>query len=479
METGKRGIQTIEQRQRQVIIRLTNENRKLRERVVILEAENKFLKEKLEKAMLYIEELQRVVFRKKHKQKGKDDDPLNQGQKGGGGNRSAESYRRAVPKPEDITDTEIHHADNCPDCQNELRRIKIVEFFQEDILSPDEWFKILKKVIRKQISIGFCPNCKKKVSQVPIPKQRVTLGENIRELIVFQSTIQQLSYSQIKEFANVCLRINISDGEIANILKNQANRLKPAFEDLKKNIRNQKGAHFDETGWKTSRGGLGDFVWAMCGIENKDVLYLFGKSRGKGNIAEMAGEQYEGIGISDNYGAYKNAFLKGKHALCWAHPHRKLRDLKDSDGLSEEKKENAKNTYREFAELYRKVRETNQQEFNRENRLEKSTELEREFDQITELHLNDPIKLKQIKNGLKVQKHCYFICITEPNIPPDNNKAERALRHLIIKRKKSFGSKTHKGAEVFSVLYSVVMSLWHRSKETFFSSYQSALSPAN
>ena len=42
----------------------------------------------------------------------------------------------------------------------------------------------------------------------------------------------------------------------------------------------------------------------------------------------------------------------------------------------------------------------------------------------------------------------YLTCLKFPGqIPMDNNKAERGLRHLVIKRKISYGSKTEKGAE--------------------------------
>ena len=79
------------------------------------------------------------------------------------------------------------------------------------------------------------------------------------------------------------------------------------------------------------------------------------------------------------------------------------------------------------------------------------------------------------------KKERYFVCITEPDIPADNNKAERVLRHLVIKRKKSLGSKTQKGADIMSVIYSVVMSLWYRGKEedenNFFINYDNAVSP--
>jgi hypothetical protein len=56
---------------------------------------------------------------------------------------------------------------------------------------------------------------------------------------------------------------------------------------------------------------------------------MLGKSRGKGNAEELIeGMSEESVGISDDYGAYKNLFKY--HQLCWAHPYRKLRDLAKS-----------------------------------------------------------------------------------------------------------------------------------------------------
>lgn len=95
---------------------------------------------------------------------------------------------------------------------------------------------------------------------------------------------------------------------------------------------------------------------------------------------------------------------------------------------------------------------------------------------MTAPHKKDPEKIVTIKSRLLKQIECYFTCITEPNIPPDNNKAERAIRHLVLKRRKSFGgSKTKKGADMMSILYSVILSLWWRDKKNFFNAYDEAL----
>lgn len=468
------------QRLKQVNTRLKNENVKLRKelkKIPTLEEENRILNLKLEKAFLLIEELQRMVFgkgKKKDTDKDRDDDLFGNGPRKES-KRDNASYRRKTPREEDITKEEHCNEINCPHCQTQLTELKKLEFFIEDILPVEEWFTVLKQVIRKWITTGYCNHCNKRVSSVEIPKQKTYLGENIRSLIVFQSTVQQLSYSQIIDFSEGVLHLQLSEGEIVNILESQAVKLEPAYLTIRENVRSSEAANMDETGWPTSKGDQGNFAWVACGANTNDILYSLGQGRGKGNIEKMLGENYSSVGITDDYNAYKNAF--SKHALCWSHPYRKIRDLMNSETLSEDKKEHCQKTFEMFSSLYEKVREINSRPFVKEEREKETIKLRIIFDQFIRSHPRDPEKLKQIKLRLGEQKECYFVCLLEPNIPPDNNKAERALRHLVIKRKKSFGSKTQKGADILSIIYSVVMSLWRTSKLDFFNSYSQALKP--
>lgn len=472
--------QTIEQRQKQVISRLKNENSKLREHVDILKEENRDFKEKLEKAMLYIEELQKYVFRGKKKDDNKkDDNDKNNKLSGVSAKRSAGSYRRPIPSSDEITNFKEHSISHCPDCNNELSKIKLLEFFEEDIIPIMEWFERLKKVTRIRIATGYCDKCKKRYSAIPIPKQKVSIGENVKQLIAFQCTVQQLSHSQIRDFLESHLHFQMSTGEIAHILSQQALKLKPAFDDLIKSIRQGLGAHMDETGYKIAFPDefSGNYAWVITSMEkgNTNAVFMLGKNRGKANAVNLLGDDYQGIGVTDDYPAYANIFKENKHALCWAHPHRKFRDLKNSDSLEKKKKKQCEYFYGQFAKLYNEVMEINQTDFVAEKRMKSKKILMSRFEEILKPNKNDPIKLRTIKNTMLEKKEKYFICITEPNIPTDNNKAERSLRHLVIKRKKSFGSKTPKGAQVMSILYSVAMSLWWKSKKDFFKSYAKVL----
>ena len=181
------------------------------------------------------------------------------------------------------------------------------------------------------------------------------------------------------------------------------------------------------------------------------------------------GEHSSSIGISDDYGAYRNLFRH--HQLCWAHPLRKLRDLTQSDSLSEGSGKRCEITYQQFARLYAEVREVCARPFDQEERVHMREQLLHRLEQIAQPDTHDPHKLATLKASLHKNSTSYFTCLLHQNIPADNNKAERALRHLVLKRKISFGSRTQGAANTMSILASVLLSLWWRKPQHFFQEY--------
>jgi len=111
-----KGIMTTEQRQKQVISRLKNENAFLRLELKKRDEEIVVLKEKLEKALLYIEELQKYVFRGKKKDDDNDSsDNILSSNTNKPVKRNRSSYRRKVPDDESITNFKEYNISKCPD----------------------------------------------------------------------------------------------------------------------------------------------------------------------------------------------------------------------------------------------------------------------------------------------------------------------------------------------------------------------------
>jgi len=46
--------------------------------------------------------------------------------------------------------------------------------------------------------------------------------------------------------------------------------------------------------------------------------------------------------------------------------------------------------------------------------------------------------------------------VADPNLPPTNNDAERALRHAVIARRISFGTRTDEGSRFYAAALSVI-----------------------
>ena len=176
---------------------------------------------------------------------------------------------------------------------------------------------------------------------------------------------------------------------------------------------------------------------------------------------QLRGKKSGSIGASDDYGCYRTLFEY--HQLCWAHPHRKFRDLAESGSLSGKALKACQRAYHDFADVYKKARATRElllgNTLSAEQKVAERLKLEKLFGQLFEPSPHDPEKLKTIRESLEKRKNDYFTFFDFPYLPLDNNKAERALRKIVIKRKKSFGCQSQNGADILSILYSVVFSM--------------------
>ncbi|MCH7622182.1 MAG: transposase, partial [Chloroflexi bacterium] len=67
--------------------------------------------------------------------------------------------------------------------------------------------------------------------------------------------------------------------------------------------------------------------------------------------------------------------------------------------------------------------------------------------------LNDPLAV-QAKLCRRMERFIkeLFVFVSDPAVPPDNNAAERSLRHLVISRKISGGTRSDQGTDTKPVL---------------------------
>lgn len=439
----KRRIEELEQR----CARLEREN-----------AEKDFI---IEKLLLRVEQLEIMVFGRK-KKKSKDHDDLPPASSGTleGPSRSAASYRRAIPKQEDITDQIRHFLRTCPDCGHALHRRERVTRFVEDI-------PLAKKIVIEQtIERGFCHHCGKVKSAMPITSQHCTLGPNVRLYVLFAVTVLGQTFEKIKTHLEMLHRLSVSDGELAVIIREGHCKLLPAMEDIERKIRKSPAAHYDETSYPVQRGEQGNYAWVKTSSNGPETVFRLGRTRGKGNAIELRGPPSDQVGVSDDYGAYDALFKN--HALCWAHPLRKFRDLAKSSALSLEHHDQCLTFYEKFCALERAVALTLTASLSDCERQKAAAKFAVEMDTLMMPDAIDPSLLAKLKNTFLNNREKYLTCLRIPGVPMTNNKAERSIRHLVIKRLLSFGSRSQKGAQAMQTIFSVLLTLrWRNPKDYF------------
>ena len=357
---------------------------KLQEDYEALKKENELLKATIaaqntliESLKLRIEELERMVFGRRKKQPASHDDDEPHGgptQRKPPSGRTPASYRRPTPPADAVTSTEEYPLSRCQDCGTALEDVKTVVRYEEDVLPLSEWWKALKRVIKRAITTGYCSHCKERKAALPITAHTVSLGRNVKQFIAFSTVILRLGYQPVKDFLLGTVRLAVSDGEITETLAGQAASLQPEFHRIGERIDAQLASHYDETSWPVQAAEQGNHAWIRTGTETPEALFLLGRSRGKGNIDDLRGkEARHQPGVTDDYPAYDHAFAD--HALCWSHPHRVLRDLAAADCLSAETRAHVSSVFREFDALYVGARAVNKTPFILEERLKKKEEL--------------------------------------------------------------------------------------------------------
>ena len=160
------------------------------------------------------------------------------------------------------------------------------------------------------------------------------------------------------------------------------------------------------------------------------------RGRGKGVVDEVLGESFGGVLVSDFYAAYNH--YPGLKQRCWAHL---LRDIRELEALYPQNTSLAR-WARSVRRLY--VRAKAGALLATRGRLV----LERRLMSLCRPFSNDPLA-PQAKLCRRIERFIkeLFVFVSHADVPPENNAAERSLRHLVVSRKVSGSTRSEQGTD--------------------------------
>jgi len=275
----------------------------------------------------------------------------------------------------------------------------------------------------------------------------VSYGNNIESLIGYFHTRQYIPFKRMKEIFGDVFNAPISEGGIHYILDKLVTKAQPAYELIKQklqsNIKYAIGS--DETGVKVN----GHKHWAWTWQNEEATFITITDNRGQISIDQTFKDGFKNsVLVHDCWASHFNTDAK-THQICIAHL---LRDLNYLNELYEHKWGQATKLLLQIALSLEKQMSVADYYVHNPRRLQ----MESRMDFLLTCNLPPHKKeLIRFQNRLKKYREYIFTFLYRPEVPPDNNASERAIRNIKVKQKISGLFRSTNGAFNFAVLRSV------------------------
>ena len=368
-----------------------------------------------------------------------------------GAKRGHRGSRRKTPERIDWQ-TE-HRADRCPDCGGRLKRCQETRTrYTEDI--PE----VQPEVTEHTIHRDWCPKCRKRVEPiVPDALPGSTLGNRVLALSAWLHYGLGNTLSQIVEVFNFHLQLKITPGGLVQMWYRLQVLLYAWYEQIQHQALRSAVLFADESGWRVD----GKTHWLWCFTTQDATFYMIDRSRGSPALMKFFIEEFSGTLVTDFWGAY-NAVVCALRQTCLAHL---LRELEHT-----EKYKSPGKHWPAFAKKLRRLIGDAIRLWRRRGELPATTYASRRDRLAVRLQqlLDTPwdgSNAKRLIKRLRRHQHDLFTFLDQPDVPFDNNTAERAIRPAVILRKNSYGNRSQRGADCQAVLMSIFRTLKQRGHD--------------
>ena len=432
--------------------------------LALKEIEIKELKATIEKQAIQIAELQKKVFGPKS-EKGEPalepESSKTELKRKRGKQPGSKGYGRKLRDGlpfEEVT----HNGDLiCPDCSEPTDTIDYEESEEVEVEVG-----AYRRIHRRRKSGHFCLKKKKYViATAPVPAKlfpRAMFGISFWSFILtgkyyLQSPINRLRLQLAQQ------GLDVSEGTIIAGLERLLPLYKPLYDEIKNYTRTANHWHIDDTGWKvfTETEDKEGFNWYMWVFLSQDAcLYIIDPSRAR-KVPQSVLKDLCGAVTSDRLSANRKLGDNITNTWCWVHERREFLKLS--------KVAAAATIAKAWLELI-----ANMFHFNGERLLhdpksaayktadKKLRDTLKTMKTRCDKHLATPglhPELKRVFKGMQADWDGLSFFLEHPTIPPENNKAERALRNPVVGRKNYYGSFSNWSAEFAAVMFSIHQTL--------------------
>jgi len=352
------------------------------------------------------------------------------------------NHARRLERPTQVVE---HRLERCPTCQGHLsgghlaRRRQVV-----DVPPPPP-----VAVIEHRVFKGWCSFCHA-WREAPLDLAGQVLGQGrigigIASLVAHLRLVVRAPLRIIQAWLANVHQVQLSVGEISDLLRRVAAQGQAALQVVRERIRASPVVQADETSWREH--GQNGYVW-FAGTSAGERYFEYHHSRAGAVINTLLGEDFTGVLGTDFYAAY-NDTPGGRHQRCWAHLLRDLHALKADHPASLEVVVWAK----AVKEVYLLAKAWGAEGIERPRAYREAVLLIHALGEQFAQAKGHPCQA--LARRLLRHEDELFVFVGQPEVPADNNLAERSLRPLVVSRKISGGTRSDQGSQTRMTLTSL------------------------
>lgn len=333
-----------------------------------------------------------------------------------------------------------HACEHCPDCGRtlsggwEYSRHQIMEI-------PPIEVEVIDHVIVAR-HCGVCgKDCVPQVDTSPETVGQSHYGHRLVSLIAYLRTVGRLPKQTIQTLLQVLLGVSMSVGQVSALLHRVAKQGQSQYDALQKALQSSPYVHADETGWREN--GQNGYVWSFSTPSIR--YFVYDKSRSH-SVPELILKSFLGVLVSDFYSGYH--YYLGLHQRCWVHLLRDVRELKlkvPTEGVLDWAKQ-LRDIYdraKAFSSACPKARCAARLSF------------QAELLELAVPYVDCCLPQSVLSKRLVQFEAELFTFVEYPEVPSENNAAERSVRPRVIARKISGGTRSSEGSKTMAVLASL------------------------
>lgn len=354
-----------------------------------------------------------------------------------------------VAAPDEVI---VHALRRCEHCHHDLSGTAVMGLVKRQVFDIPP---LRLQVTEHQAEVKVCPGCQH-TGRAAFP-QRVNAptqyGPNVLAQAVYLHSYHLLPLARLREWFVDCVGQGLSEGTLQGALAQMAEAVAPALDTIYEGLTRSKVVHLDETGLRIAqRTG-----WLHTASTPALTYYTVHSQRGDEAMLDAGVlPNCHGWAVHDGFQPYFT-FETVRHALCHAHHLRELQFLVEHYDAK----------WADAMQTLLLTMKQHKQEHPDGLPTSLIHALEAQFDALLKQGFREhPVLPRPPNSNKRVAQHpatnllirlrdyhdAVLAFIHYPQVPFDNNLAERDLRMMKVKQKISGCFRTWTGAELFAAI---------------------------